>query len=159
MKVLYAGSFDPITCGHFDLIKRCSQMFDEVVVTVFNNTSKKYMFTCEERVEFVKGAVKHIKNVTVDSSSDLVAHYCRDNNIKIVIRGLRAVSDYEYELSMSAYNKFLNENLETFFMVARSEFSFVSSSGVKEIAMYDEKFKELVPENVAEPLRVKLGRK
>ncbi|MFA9423893.1 MAG: pantetheine-phosphate adenylyltransferase [Sedimentibacter sp.] len=159
MKVLYAGSFDPITCGHFDLIKRCSQIFDEVVVTVFNNTSKNYMFTCEERVEFVKGAVKHIKNVTVDSSSELVAHYCRANNIKIVIRGLRAVSDYEYELGMSAYNKFLNENLETFFMVASPKFSFVSSSGVKEIAMYDEKFKELVPENVAQALREKIGRK
>lgn len=159
MKVLYAGSFDPITCGHFDLIKRCSEMFDDVLVTVFNNTSKKYMFTCEERVELVKGAVKHLKNVTVDSSSDMVAHYCRKNDIKIVIRGLRALSDYEYELGMSSYNKFLNENLETFFMVASPEYSFVSSSGVKEIAMFDEKFKELVPENVVEPLRKKMGRK
>ncbi|MGB4437821.1 MAG: pantetheine-phosphate adenylyltransferase, partial [Sedimentibacter sp.] len=84
--------------------------------------------------------------------------YCRDNNIRIVIRGLRALSDYEYELGLSAYNKFINENLETFFMVASPEYSFVSSSGVKEIAMYDEKFKELVPENVAESLRKKLGR-
>jgi len=158
MKVLYAGSFDPITCGHLDLIKRCSEKFDDVVVTVFNNISKKYMFSCEEREEFVKGAVLNLKNVTVDSSSELVAHYCRKNNIKIVIRGLRAVSDYEYELSMAAYNKFLNEDLETVFMVASPEYSFVSSSGVKEIAMYDEKFKELVPENVVESLRKKLGR-
>ena len=116
------------------------------------------MFSCEEREEFVKGAVLNLKNVTVDSSSELVAHYCRKNNIKIVIRGLRAVSDYEYELSMAAYNKFLNEDLETVFMVASPEYSFVSSSGVKEIAMYDEKFKELVPENVVESLRKKLGR-
>ena len=158
MKVLYAGSFDPITCGHLDLIKRCSEKFDEVVVTVFNNVSKQYMFTCEERVDFVKGAVCNLKNVTVDSSSEMVAQYCRRNNIKIVIRGLRAVSDYEYELSMSAYNKFLNENLETVFMVSSPEYSFISSSGVKEIARFDEKFKELVPENVAESLRKKLGR-
>lgn len=158
MRVLYAGSFDPITCGHLDLIKRCSEKFDDVVVTVFNNVAKKYMFTCEERVDFVKGAVSGLKNVTVDSSSEMVANYCRKNDIKIVIRGLRAVSDYEYELSMSAYNKFLNENLETVFMVSSPEYSFVSSSGVKEIARYDDKFKELVPENVAEALRKKMGR-
>ncbi|MEL7646945.1 MAG: pantetheine-phosphate adenylyltransferase [Sedimentibacter sp.] len=158
MKVLYAGSFDPITCGHLDLIKRCSDMFDQVVVTVFNNSAKKYMFTCEERVDYVRGAVKDLKNVTVESSDEMVAQYCRKNGIKVVIRGLRAVSDYEYELGLSSYNKFLNEDLETLFMVASPEYSFISSSGVKEIARYDEKFKDLVPENVVEPLRKKLGR-
>ncbi len=158
MKVLYAGSFDPITCGHLDLIRRCSEKFDEVVVTVFNNVAKRYTFELEERVELARGAVKHLKNVTVDYSSDMVAHYCKDNDIKVVIRGLRAVSDYEYELNLSAYNRYIFEELETVFMVASHEYSFVSSSGVKEIAMYSEKFKGLVPENVAEPLRKKLGR-
>jgi len=158
MKVLYAGSFDPITNGHLDIIERCSQKFDEVVVTVFNNVSKKYTFSCDERIELVRGAVKHLKNVTVDISSEMVAQYCRKNDIKIVVRGLRAVSDYEYELNLSAYNKFLFEELETVFMVASNECSFISSSGVKEIAAYDEKFRELVPRNVVEPLRKKFGR-
>jgi pantetheine-phosphate adenylyltransferase len=158
MKVLYAGSFDPITCGHLDLIKRCAGKFDEVVVSVFDNKNKKYWFTAEERVEFVKDAVKDLNNVTVDSSQDMVALYCRKNDIKVVIRGLRAVSDYEYELSMSAYNKFLNNDLETLFLVASPEYSFVSSSGIKEIANYDEKFRELVPATVADAINKKLGR-
>lgn len=153
MKVLYAGSFDPITCGHLDLIKRCSEIFEEVVVTIFNNISKNYMFTCEERVEFVKVAVSNIKNVTVDLSDETVAQYCKKNNIKVVIRGIRTVSDYEYELSMSSYNKFLNDDLETVFMMASPEYSFVSSSGVKEISTYDDKFKNLVPDDVAKALR------
>lgn len=158
MKVLYAGSFDPITNGHLDLIKRCSSKFDEVVVTVFNNKIKKYWFNIEERCELVKDSVKDLKNVTVDSSDYMVAQYCERNNIKIVVRGLRAVSDYEYELSMSAYNKFLYHELETVFLVASPQFSFVSSSGVKEIAQYDEKFADLVPENVAVAIKKRLGR-
>jgi pantetheine-phosphate adenylyltransferase len=140
------------------LINRCSSKFDEVVVTVFNSKKKNYWFTAEERVEFVKAAVKDLKNVTVDTSDDMVALYCKKNNIRIVIRGLRAVSDYEYELSMSAYNKFLNDDLETIFLVASPRYSFVSSSGVKEIASYDKKFRELVPEAVAAAINKKMGR-
>lgn len=161
MKVLYAGSFDPITNGHLDLIKRCSSKFDEVVVTIFSNKAKKYWFTAEERLKFIEESIVDLKNVTVDISEDMVANYCKKNDIKIAVRGLRAVSDYEYELSMSSYNKFLNEDLETVFLVASAEYSFVSSSGVKEIAQYDEKFRKLVPESVAiaieEKLKTKLG--
>lgn len=158
MKVLYAGSFDPITCGHLDLIKRCSSKFDEVVVTIFNNKFKNYWFTGQERLELVKEAVKDLKNVTVDVTEQMVSQYCKENDIHIVIRGLRAVSDYEYELSMSAYNRFLNNDLETVFLVASPEYSFVSSSGIKEIAQYDDKFRELVPKNVAEAIANKLRR-
>jgi len=100
MKVLYTGSFDPITVGHLDIIKRISKMFDTVVVTVFNNKEKKYWFSIEERCQMVKDAVKDLKNVEVDFTEGLVVDYCKNNNISIIIRGLRAVSDYEYELAV-----------------------------------------------------------
>ncbi|WP_326909244.1 pantetheine-phosphate adenylyltransferase [Sedimentibacter sp. MB31-C6] len=158
MKVLYTGSFDPITCGHLDLVKRCANKFDEVLVTVFNNSSKKYMFSKEERYELVKGAVSELKNVQVDVAEGLVVDYCRKNKINMVVRGLRAVSDYEYELSISAINRHLNSELETIFLVASSEYSFISSSMVKEVAGFNGNYKDLVPENVFNAIEKKLGR-
>ena len=159
MKALYTGSFDPITLGHLDLIKRISKKFDEVVVTVFNNRSKKYWFTIEERCEMVKEAISNLDNVKVDYTEGLVVDYCNENDISIIVRGLRAVSDYEYELAISGINRHLDKNLETFFLVASPEFSFLSSSMVKEVAEYGGAFESLVPKNVEEAIFKKLGRK
>ena len=159
MKVLYTGSFDPITKGHLDIINRISCKFDEIVVTVFNNKEKKYWFTIEERCEMVKEAVKHLKNVQVDYTEGLVVEYCENNNITIIVRGLRAVSDYEYELSISSINKHLNKKLETIFLVASPEYSFLSSSIIKDVAEHGGAFEDLVPEIVADRIYEKLGRK
>ena len=158
MKVLYTGSFDPITCGHLDLIKRCSEKFDEVVVTIFNNKSKNHWFTGEERYALVRDAVKDLDNVTVDITEDMVVNYCKKNNINIVVRGLRAVSDYEYELKIASINKHLFSDIETFFMVASPEYSFISSSIVKEVAESGGEFADLVPENVGQAIHKKTGR-
>ena len=158
MKVLYTGSFDPITCGHLDLIKRCSKKFDEVVVTIFYNKSKSHWFTGEERYALAKEAVKDFKNVTVDITEGMVVKYCRDNNINMVVRGLRAVSDYEYELSVASINRHLYDDLETLFLIASPEYSFISSSTVKEVAEFGGKFSDLVPKNVERAILKKLGR-
>lgn len=159
MKVLYTGSFDPMTKGHLDIIQRISCKFDEVVVTVFNNIEKSYWFSIEQRFNMVKDAVKHLKNVQVDYTEGLVVDYCVKNDINIIVRGLRAVSDYEYELSIASINKHLNNKLETFFLVASSEYSFLSSSIVKDVAENGGVFEDLVPINVACEINKKLGRK
>lgn len=159
MKVLYTGSFDPITCGHLDLIKRCSSKFDEVVVTIFNNKSKSHWFSGEERFDLVKEAVKDYKNVSVDITEGMVVHYCKKNNINMIVRGLRAVSDYEYELSVASINRHLHNELETFFLVASPEYSFISSSMVKEVAEFGGEFSDLVPKNVEQAILKKIGRK
>lgn len=158
MKVLYTGSFDPITVGHLDIINRISRNFDEVVVTVFNNIAKKYWFTIEERCEMVRQATKNLPNVKVDFTESLVVDYCKKNNINIIVRGLRAVSDYEYELSISSINKHLNNKLETIFLVASPEYSFLSSSMVKDVAEHGGVFEDLVPEYVGQEIHKKLGR-
>lgn len=158
MKVLYTGSFDPITCGHLDLIKRCASKFDEVVVCIFNNKSKSHWFTGEERYELVKEAVKDLNNVSVDITEGMVVNYCKKNNINMIVRGLRAVSDYEYELSVSSINRHLYSDLETFFLVASPEYSFISSSMVKEVSEFGGEFRDLVPENVEKAILEKIGR-
>lgn len=159
MKVLYTGSFDPITVGHMDIINRISRNFDEIVVTVFNNIEKKYWFDIEERCEMVRQATAHLHNVKVDFTEGLVVDYCEKNNIKLIVRGLRAVSDYEYELAISSINKHLNKDLETIFLVASSEYSFLSSSMVKDVAEHGGAFEDLVPEYVGQEIHKKLRRK
>lgn len=148
MKVLFTGSFDPITLGHLDLIKRCSDKFDDVVITIFNNKSKEHFFSAQERYDLIKEAVKDIKNITVDTTEDMAVNYARQNNIQTIVRGLRAVSDYEYELKIASINKHLYPALETIFMVASPDYSFISSSIVKEVAMFGGDISDLVPENV-----------
>lgn len=159
MRVLYTGSFDPITKGHLDIINRIACKFDEVVVTVFNNQEKKYWFSIEERCDMVRGAVKNLKNVQVDFTEGLVVDYCEKNDISIIVRGLRAVSDYEYELAISSINKHLDKRLETIFLVASPQYSFLSSSMVKDVALHGGPFEDLVPDNVAQNIYRVLGRK
>ena len=128
MKAIYPGSFDPITFGHVDIIRRAAQMFDEVVVVVLINDAKKPLFTVEERVEMLKETVGSIANVQVKASSGLTVDFARKEEAKVIIRGIRAVMDYEYELQQSTINMMLADEIETVFLLARPEYSFLSSS-------------------------------
>ncbi|MBV1758462.1 MAG: pantetheine-phosphate adenylyltransferase [Eubacteriales bacterium] len=152
MRVMYSGSFDPITKGHLDIIYRCSKKFDEVVVVVFDNKSKKHMFSAKERKDLVEKVTYNLDNVFVDLAEGMLVEYARNNNIDVIIRGLRAVSDYEYELKVASMNNLLHSDLETLFMLSSPNYSFISSSIVKEIARLNGQLNQLVPKVVEEAL-------
>jgi pantetheine-phosphate adenylyltransferase len=149
------GSFDPITMGHLDIIKRASTIFDEVKVVVMNNSSKNPLFNVDERVALIREVTGSIPNVEVDSFSGLLIDYSVKVKANAIIRGLRAVSDFEYEMQITSMNRFLNENIETLFMVSNNHYSFLSSSIVKEVAKYNGDITGLVPEAVEQALKVK----
>jgi pantetheine-phosphate adenylyltransferase len=149
---MYSGSFDPITKGHLDIIYRCSKKFDEVVVVVFDNKSKKHMFSAKERKDLVEKVTYNLDNVFVDLAEGMLVEYARKNNIDVIIRGLRAVSDYEYELKVASMNNLLHSDLETLFMLSSPNYSFISSSIVKEIARLNGQLNQLVPKVVEEAL-------
>lgn len=140
-----SGSFDPITLGHLDIIKRGAKVFDEVYVVVLNNSSKKPFFSVEERLELIREATKDIPNVKVDSHSGLLVEYAKMRNANAILRGLRAVSDFEYEMQITSMNRKLDENIETFFIMTNNQYSFLSSSIVKEVARYGGSVVDLVP--------------
>ncbi|WP_042349049.1 pantetheine-phosphate adenylyltransferase [Bacillus massiliigorillae] len=149
------GSFDPITNGHIDIIQRGAKIFDELYVVVLNNSSKHPLFTVEERVELIKSVTGHIPNVKVDSFQGLLVDYAKSIDANAIIRGLRAVSDFEYEMQGTSMNRVLDEHLETFFMMTNSQYSFLSSSIVKEVAKYKGDISSLVPPIVEEALKGK----
>jgi len=149
------GSFDPITNGHLDIITRGSKIFNHVIVTVFNNESKTPLFTVEERLKLISDSVKHLPNVSVDSSDHLLMDYAAEKEANAVIRGLRAVSDFEYEMQITSMNRKLNPEVETFFMMTNNQYSFLSSSMVKEVAKYSGNVSDLVPESVEKALNEK----
>ncbi len=149
MKIaIYPGSFDPITNGHLDIIKRASKMCDELIVSVIYNPNKTPLFTLEERKILVEEAVKDYPNVSVNSFSGLLMDYAKENKATAIIKGLRAISDFEYELQMALMNQKLSPDIETLFLMTSSEYSFLSSSIVKEVAMFGGCIEELVPEHV-----------
>lgn len=150
-----SGSFDPITLGHLDIIKRGAKVFDELYVVVLNNSSKKPLFTVEERLELIREATKDIPNVKVDSHSGLLVEYARMRNANAILRGLRAVSDFEYEMQITSMNRKLEENVETFFIMTNNQYSFLSSSIVKEVARYGGSVSGLVPPIVERALKEK----
>lgn len=152
---LYPGSFDPVTLGHLDILKRASKVFDEIIVAVLHNGDKKPLFTLEERVELLKESTKDLPNVKVESFEGLMIDFAKKRGVNAVLRGLRAVSDFEYELKITSINKKLDEEIETFFMMSNSKYSFLSSSIVKEIAKYNAQVSDLVPEPVERALRQK----
>ena len=133
-KVLYAGSFDPITNGHLDLINRAAKLGDHLIVGVIENYSKKAFFTVEERKEMIIAATNHIQNIEVDDFSGLLADYVKKKNVDVVVRGLRAAMDFEYEIQMAAMNYRMNPKIETIFLTATEGTQFISSRFVKEIA-------------------------
>lgn len=156
MEVIYPGSFDPVTNGHLDIIERCSKKFSKVTVSVLINTTKKSMFTVEERVKLLKECVKKFHNVEVDTFSGLLIDYARKKDVSTLIRGLRAVSDFEYEMQIALMNKKLCDDIETLFMMSRSEYAFLSSSIVKEIARFNGDISCLVPKPVEIAIKEKI---
>ncbi|KAB2337396.1 pantetheine-phosphate adenylyltransferase [Cytobacillus depressus] len=146
------GSFDPITNGHLDIIKRGAKVFEQIHVVVLNNSSKKPLFTVEERLALIKDVTKEIPNVTVASFQGLLVDYANQVNASAIIRGLRAVSDFEYEMQITSMNRVLNDKIETFFIMTNNQYSFLSSSIVKEVAKYNGKISELVPPSVEKAL-------
>ena len=149
------GSFDPITNGHIDIITRGAAVFGEVYVVVLNNSSKNPLFSVEERVELIKRVTSHIPNVRVDTFSGLLMEYAQSIGASAIIRGLRAVSDFEYEMQITSMNRVLNDEIETFFIMTKNQYSFLSSSIVKEVAKYGGNISELVPEEVESALKMK----
>ncbi|MDL4841282.1 pantetheine-phosphate adenylyltransferase [Aquibacillus rhizosphaerae] len=153
------GSFDPVTFGHLDIIQRGAKVFDEVIVAVFNNQSKSPLFSVEERVSMLEAVTKHLGNVTVDACSGLLVDYAKQRNAQTILRGLRAVSDFEYEMQITSMNRKLNEEVETFFMMTNNQYSFLSSSMVKEVAKYQANVSDLVPSVVEQALNKKFSNK
>lgn len=150
------GSFDPVTNGHLDIFERASKIFDQLIVAVFHNPNKKPLFSMEERVEMLKTATAHIPNVKVDSFSGLLNEYVRERQSTIIVRGLRALSDFEYEFQRALLIKKIDPGMETVFMMTTADYSFVSSSGIKELAVFGGKIAGLVPPAVEEKITERL---
>ena len=160
MKVgVYPGSFDPITNGHLDLIKRASRVFDEVVVVVMVNPEKKGFFEIDERVKIIGEVTKQYINVKVESYNGLLVNFMKEKNAKVIIKGLRAVSDFEYEFQMSLMNKKLDPTIETFFMMTNTKYSYLSSSSVKQVAAFGGCIKGLVPDEIIPAIMDKIDQK
>lgn len=154
---VYPGSFDPVTLGHLDIIQRAAKQFDKVIVAVLNNTSKQPLFTVDERKQLLSTVTSEIENVEIDSFRDLLIRYMEIKQAHVIIRGLRAISDFENELQMASINQKLNEEIETFFMMTNPKYSFLSSSIVKEVAKFHGQISDLVPPQVEQALKQKLG--
>ena len=150
-RAVYPGSFDPVTFGHLDVIRRASEMFDVLVVSVLNNKVKSPLFSVEERVKILKEATKDISNVEVDSFSGLLINYAAEKNIHVAVRGLRAITDFEYELQIAQTNRKLSEGaLDTMFLTTSLGYAYLSSSSVKEIASFGGNISQCGPDFVAE---------
>ncbi|MBS9782468.1 MAG: pantetheine-phosphate adenylyltransferase [Arcobacter sp.] len=147
-KAIYSGTFDPITNGHLDIITRASYIFDEVIIAVAKSKDKKPMFSHEQRVEFAKVATQDIQNVKVEGFDTLLVDFATNKNINTIIRGLRAVSDFEFELQMGYANSSINKNIETLYLMPSLENAFVSSTVVRELIKFNGKFEHLVPKKV-----------
>ena len=155
---VYPGSFDPITNGHLDIIKRASKIFDKLYVSILTNSAKTSAFSLEERLDMIRRVTAEYDNVEVDSFSGLLVNYLNEKNAAIVVRGLRAVSDFEYEFQMALTNHKLEKNIETLFMMTSAKYSYLSSSIVKEVARYGGNLEDLVPDclvrEVADKLKI-----
>ena len=154
------GTYDPITHGHVDVITRASLMFDELIVGVVNASVRKSksLFTAEERISFIEAATGHLSNVRVEPFSNLVVEFARERGARAIVKGLRAISDFEYELEMNQLNRQLASDIESVYLMASPQYSFLSSSGVKEIATFGGDVSDLVPEPVAQRLKEALAR-
>ncbi len=156
MKIaVYPGSFDPITNGHLDVIRRAAQVFDQVVVAVAYNSTKEPLFTIEERLDMLKAVLQDVPNIRVAAYRGLTVRYAREQGARALIRGLRAVSDFEYEFTMALTNKKLAPEIETMFLMTEAKYSFISSGSVKEVARYGGCLDDMVPGPVERVLRDK----
>jgi pantetheine-phosphate adenylyltransferase len=156
---VYPGSFDPVTYGHLDIILRGAKVFDKVIVAVLHNSSKQPLFTVEERKELLTEVTKEISNVAIEDFQGLLAEYVRVKRAVAIVKGLRAISDFEYEMQMASINRKLNNEVETFFMMTNHKFSYLSSSIVKDVARHGGSVEGLVPEIVEQALISKYSKK
>ncbi|RHO63218.1 pantetheine-phosphate adenylyltransferase [Butyricicoccus sp. AM05-1] len=160
MKIaIYPGSFDPVTLGHLDIIRRASVMFDRLIVAVMHNQNKKPVFSAEERVGFLKRTTADLPNVEVESFGGLLADYAKQKNACVIVKGLRAVSDFEYEFQMALANRKLNPELDTVFLMTSAEYMYLSSSIVKDIAVHGGGVADFVPEGIMQDIvrRIRKG--
>ena len=146
------GSFDPVTNGHVDIFERGSRLVDKLIIAVSSNPNKNSLFSMEERVEMIRNSVKHIPNVEIDCTGGLLNEYVKSKNATIIIRGLRALSDFEYEFQRALFAKYLDDDIETVFIMTNNKYSFVSSTGIRELAKFGGKLDGLVPDDVKEKL-------
>ena len=142
------GSFDPVTNGHIDIFERGSKLVDKLVIAVSSNPNKHSLFTMEERVQLIKNSVSHIPNVEIDCTSELLNDYVKSKDSRIIIRGLRALSDFEYEFQRALFSKYLDDEIETVFIMTNNKYSFVSATGIRELAKFGGKLDGLVPDEV-----------
>lgn len=156
---IYPGSFDPLTFGHLDIIERACEIFDKVIVSVFINPNKKSLFTLEERIDILKKTLAKRKGIEIDSFEGLLTDYMKRKNIKVVIRGLRAVSDLEYEFQYAAANRTLCPKIETVFFMPKLRYSYLSSSVVREVARFNGDVSKMVPPYVVKKIKEKISRK
>ena len=159
LRAIYPGSFDPVTNGHLDIIKRAAEVADELIVGVLQNKAKTPLFSVEERVTILKEVTKDIKNVKIVPFEGLLIDFAQQMDAKVIVRGLRAITDFEYELQMSQTNRKLNANVETIFLTTSLEYSYLSSSTVKEVASFGGDISQFVPEIVAKKITEKIKEK
>ncbi|MEF9933662.1 MAG: pantetheine-phosphate adenylyltransferase [Clostridium sp.] len=154
---VYPGSFDPITNGHLDIIQRSAKVFDKLIVAVLENPEKKsHLFNVSERVDLIKKATSHIDNIEVESFMGLLVNYVESKGANIIVRGLRAISDFEYEFQMTLMNRKLSPDIETFFMMTKTDYSYLSSSAIKQVAYFGGSIEELVPECIIDDIYQKI---
>ena len=159
MKIaIYPGSFDPITSGHLNIIQRAAHIFDKLIVCVMVNAGKNPMFTLEEREELIRRVTRDLPNVTVESSNMLLAEFARERGSCVIVKGLRAVSDFENEFQMALINRRINPDLDTMFLTADSEYMYMSSSVVKELGKYGAELSDFLPEAIIPDFQRKLGK-
>lgn len=156
IKAIYPGTFDPITIGHLDIISRASKIYDKLVVAIMDNPSKNCVFTKEERIELIKKCIKEYSNVEVVLGEGLTVDFARKMNCKVIVRGIRALTDYEYELAQATANMNLDKDIETVFLVAKPELSFLSSSIAKEIARFNGDIKPYIPKQIIKDVQKKI---
>jgi pantetheine-phosphate adenylyltransferase len=149
---IYPGSFDPVTMGHLDIILRASKLVDRLIIGVLTNSSKNPLFTTEERVLFLKDVTRDIPNVTIEAYGGLLVDYADEKEANIIVRGLRAITDFEYELQLAQTNHKLNPRVDTVFLTTSVEYAYLSSSTVREIAKYGGKIEQFVPPEVVQPV-------
>ncbi len=158
-RAVYPGSFDPVTYGHLDIITRASEQFDELIVGVLRNSSKTPLFSVNERVKILKEVTKKLGNVRIESFEGLSVNFVRDCGAKVIVRGLRAITDFEYELQMAQTNRIMAPDIDTMFFVTGLEYAYLSSTTVKEVASFGGDLERFVPPYVLEEIRRKIGEK
>jgi len=155
-KAVYPGTFDPLTIGHLDIIDRAVAFIDKLYICVADNYTKNPTFTTKERIKMIKRATSHLDNIIVTSTNDLIIRYAQDNNINIIIRGLRNITDYENEYALFQFNRNLNDNIETIILFPSSRNHFVSSSAIKELIVHDADISPYVPKEIINEVKAKL---